>query len=138
AEMLPDREVHVVDSNSASMGEGLLALLGAERSAAGATADEIARELESRVPDLDFFVALDTLEYLRRGGRISGAQAAIGGLLSIKPIITITDGLVETAGRVRTRAKARERATELLTQRPVEALAILYTPPAEPHAFRDE
>jgi DegV family protein with EDD domain len=138
AEMLPTQEIHVVDSNSASMGEGLLALLGAKRAEAGASGREIATEMERRVPDLDFFVALDTLEYLRRGGRISGAQAAIGGLLSIKPIITITDGVVDTADRVRTRAKARERVVELLIERPLEALAILYTPPADAEGFRDQ
>ena len=63
------------------------------------------------------YLALDTLEYLKRGGRISGAQAAIGTLLSVKPIIKIKDGLVETAERVRTRGKAREQLVELLTRR---------------------
>ena len=49
------------------------------------------------------YVALETLEYLKKGGRISGAQAAIGTLLSVKPIIKVKDGAVETADRVRTR-----------------------------------
>ncbi|HEY6056971.1 MAG TPA: DegV family protein [Candidatus Limnocylindrales bacterium] len=137
-EMLADREIRVVDSASASMGEGLLALLGAELSAAGASAQEIAETLTARARDLDFYVALDSLEYLRRGGRISGAQAAIGNLLSFKPIITIREGAVEAADRVRTRGKARERTIELLTARPIEALAILYTPPAEAGTYRDE
>jgi DegV family protein with EDD domain len=138
AGMLEGREIHLVDSGSASMAVGLLALLGAELATAGVSAAEIARVLEVRRADVDLFAALDTLEYLRRGGRISGAQAAIGSLLSIKPIITVRDGVVETADRVRTRGKARERVTELLTQRKVERLAILYTPPADVEAFRDE
>jgi DegV family protein with EDD domain len=136
--MLPDRRVHLVDSGSASMGEGLLALLGAEMAAAGASAEAIVGVLEDRKKDLDLFVALDTLEYLKRGGRISGARAAIGTILSVKPIITIRDGVVETADRPRTRGKARERTIELLVQRPIERLAVLYTPPADPEAFRDE
>jgi DegV family protein with EDD domain len=136
--MLPDREIHVVDSGSASMGEGLLALMGAEMAALGVSAEEIARILRDRATDLDLYVALDTLEYLRKGGRISGAQAAIGTLLSVKPIITIRDGLVHTADKPRTAGKARARVLELLTQRPIERLAVLYTPPADGEAFRRE
>jgi DegV family protein with EDD domain len=136
--MLPDRDIELVDSTSASMGEGLLAELAVELAARGVGAAEIARILRERAGDLNVYVALDTLEYLKRGGRISGAQAAIGTLLSFKPIITIKDGAVEAAERVRTRARARERVIELLTARPVERLAILYTPPNEPDEFREE
>jgi DegV family protein with EDD domain len=138
AGMVEGREIHLVDSGSASMAIGLLCLLGAELAAVGVSAAEIARVLEKRRADVDLFAALDTLEYLRRGGRISGAQAAIGSLLSIKPIITVIDGRVETADRVRTRGKARERVIELLTERKVERLAVLYTPPAEVEEFRDD
>ncbi|HEV8489997.1 MAG TPA: DegV family protein [Candidatus Limnocylindrales bacterium] len=136
--MLPDREIHIVDSGSASMGEGILALIGAEMAADGASAAAIARALDDRKKDLDLFVALDTLEYLKKGGRISGARAAIGTLLSVKPIITIRDGVVETADRPRTRGKARERTIELLVQRPIEQLAVLFTPPADAESFRTE
>jgi DegV family protein with EDD domain len=137
-ELLADRDIQIVDSTSASMGEGLLAEVALDLAARGVSAAEIARILTDRAADLNVFVALDTLEYLKRGGRISGAQAAIGTLLSVKPIITIKDGTVETADRVRTRSKARERVIELLTARPVERLAILWTPPSEPETFRDE
>jgi len=136
--MLADREIHIIDSQSASMGEGILAELAVEMANMGVSAAEIARVLESRVKDLDLYVALDTLEYLKKGGRISGARAAIGTLLSVKPIITVRDGQVEQADKVRTRAKARERVIELLTSRPLERLAVLYTPPAEPDSFREE
>jgi fatty acid kinase fatty acid binding subunit len=136
--MLPDRDIRIVDSGSASMGQGLLALLGVEMAARGASADEIAATLEARRADLDLYVALDTLAYLRKGGRISGAQAAIGTLLSVKPIITIRDGLVHTADKPRTRGKARERVLELLTRRPIERLAVLFTPPADGEGFRRE
>jgi DegV family protein with EDD domain len=69
---------------------------------------------------------LETLEYLKRGGRISPARAAIGGLLSVKPIITLEDGVVETADRPRTQGKARARLLELLTELKPERVAVLH------------
>jgi DegV family protein with EDD domain len=90
--MFKDREIHVLDSMSASMGEGMLAELAVEMDAAGASAAEIAQTVTRRRDDLQVYLALETLEYLKRGGRISGAQAAIGTLLSVKPIIEIKDG----------------------------------------------
>ncbi|GIW20876.1 MAG: fatty acid-binding protein DegV [Chloroflexota bacterium] len=134
--LLADREIHVVDSQLASMGVGMLAEIAAEMAAAGAPAADIARLTTEMIPRIDLYVAIDTLEYLRRGGRISAAQAAIGGVLSVKPIITVRDGVVETADRVRTRGKARERVLELLTAKPVERAALLYTPGGEIDAFR--
>ncbi|HWP63476.1 MAG TPA: DegV family protein [Candidatus Binatia bacterium] len=134
--LLADREIHVVDSQLASMGVGMLAEIAAEMAAGGAPAADIARLTTEMIPRIDLYVAIDTLEYLRRGGRISAAQAAIGGVLSVKPIITVRDGVVETADRVRTRGKARERVLELLTAKPVERAALLYTPGGEIDAFR--
>jgi DegV family protein with EDD domain len=138
AEMFPEREIHVVDSRSASMGVGLLALLATRLASEGQAAAEVARVIQARVADVDLYVALDTLEYLKKGGRISAAQAAIGGILAVKPIITVREGKVDTADRVRTRGKARERVLELLSQVPVEGLAILYTPGADAETFRDD
>ena len=138
AGLMGERRVIVIDSMSASMGEGLLAELGVELAAGGASADEIARVITKRREDLGVFLALDTLEYLRRGGRISGAQAAIGTLLSVKPIIRIADGLVETVDRVRTKGKARERLIELLCTRPIERLSVLHTTNAGVEEFVPE
>ena len=126
-DMLPDREIHIVDSLGASMAEGILARMGVEMAEADRPASEIAETLESRAPDMLMYVALETLEYLKKGGRISGAQAAIGTLLSVKPIIKVKHGVVSTADRVRTRSKARERLIELITEQPIERLAILHT-----------
>lgn len=137
-EALADRDIDIVDSGSASMGEGLLALMAAEMAAAGGTAADIAATLNDRKADLNLYVALDTLEYLKRGGRISGTQAAVGTLLSVKPIITIHDGRVDTVDKVRTRSKARERVIELLTERPVERVAVLHTMAEDVDGFRDE
>lgn len=137
-DMLPDREIHVVDSQGASMAEGLLARMGVELAAEGRSAEEIAEVLDARAGDMRIYVALETLEYLRKGGRISGAQAAIGTLLSVKPIIRVRGGVVDTVDKVRTRSKARERLIELITERPIERLAILHTVSPDVEAFRDQ
>lgn len=135
-DQLPDREIHVIDSRTASMGHGMLAQIAAELSAEGVSAAEIARVLEHRKADVDLFVALDTLEYLKRGGRISGARAAIGTMLNVKPIITVQHGIVENADRVRSRPRARERVLELLTERPLERASLLHTTDADVDSFR--
>ena len=88
------------------MGIGNLVLHAARRARAGASLEEIVGEVEDRRERQHVFAALDTLEYLRKGGRIGGAQAMLGSMLSIKPIISVLDGAVESAGRVRTRSKA--------------------------------
>jgi fatty acid kinase fatty acid binding subunit len=137
-DMLPDREIHVVDSLGASMAQGILARMGIELAEADVPAEEIAAELETRAPDMRMYVALETLEYLRKGGRISGTQAAIGSLLSVKPIIMVKHGEVTTADRVRTRSKARERLLELIFERPVERIAILHTVAPDVEEFRAE
>ncbi len=137
-DMLPDREIHVVDSLGASMSEGILARLAVELAADGRAPADIAATLESRAGDMRIYLSLETLDYLKKGGRISGAQAAIGTLLSVKPIIRVKDGIVDTVDRVRTRSKARERLIELICERPIERLAILHTMSPDVEAFRDE
>lgn len=136
AGMLEGREVHVIDSRTASMGHGMLAQLAAELAASGMSGAEVTAAIEDRKADVDLYVALDTLEYLKRGGRISGARAAVGGMLSIKPIITVVDGIVENADRVRTGAKARERTLELLTQTPLDQATILHSNQVDVDAFK--
>ena len=136
--MLPDREIHVVDSRTASMGFGMLAQMAAEMAGTGASGADVAAMVEDRKADVNLYVTLDTLEYLKRGGRISGARAAVGAMLSIKPIITVIDGVVENADRVRTRAKARERTLELLSAKPLERATILHTTQADVEAFREQ
>ena len=136
--LLPDREIHIVDSTGASMAEGILAYMGLEMAARGVSAAEIARVLSDRASDLRMYVSLETLEYLKKGGRISGARAAIGTFLSVKPIIAVEDGRVETADKPRTRSKSRERCIELICARPIERVAILHTLAPDVDEFRDE
>ena len=94
--------------------------------------------MEERKGRITLYIGLDTLEYLKRGGRISGARAAVGTMLSIKPIITVENGIVENADRVRTRAKARERVLELLTEKPLEEASLLHSTHADVDEFREQ
>jgi DegV family protein with EDD domain len=135
---LPDREIHVVDTRWATIPQGMLVLLATEMAAEGRAAREIAAELERRIPDLHAFVAVDTLEYLRRGGRISTAKAALGMALSVHPIVTVVDGELEQVERVRTRGRARQRVIELMTALPAERLTVLHTQGPDVERFADE
>jgi DegV family protein with EDD domain len=137
-EMMPERSIHVVDSESATLGQGLLVLLAAQRAREGKSAADIVAELEKRRHTLSLYLALDTLEYLKRGGRISPARAAIGSVLSVKPIITLVDGVVENADRPRTRAKARARLLELLRVPNPEMVAVIHGQTENINDFADE
>jgi DegV family protein with EDD domain len=137
-EALAGRAIEIVDSWSASAGTGLLALLAADLRDEGLSGPEIARAVRGRIGDIRVFVVVETLEYLRRGGRISGAQAALGTLLSVKPIIAVTEGKVEQVDRVRTRSKARERLLELLAVDPAERVAVLHGLAPDVDDFRSE
>jgi DegV family protein with EDD domain len=137
-DQMDGRDIRVVDSDTASYGFGLLAIMASEMAGAGATATEVAAAVEQRKHDSRLYVVLETLEYLKRGGRISAAKAAIGGILSVKPIITIEDGLVETADQPRTRGKARERLLELITAKPIERAVVLSGMATDADAFATE
>jgi DegV family protein with EDD domain len=108
--------LHLLDSRSAAGGMGLCALGAASAAAAGAdAAGTIARAEETR-EDLKMWFAIDTLEYLKRGGRIGGARAWIGGALKIKPILTLEEEITPVE-RVRTRARSLERLRGYMRQR---------------------
>jgi DegV family protein with EDD domain len=107
------KKVTVIDSWSAYMGEGLMVIDGARAAEKGASHDEVVKLIEDMRPNTKILLLVDTLEYLQRGGRIGGAQAFLGGLLNIKPILHVAEGRVEPLERVRTRRKAMERLVEL-------------------------
>lgn len=100
-----DVSVRVIDSKSITAGLGTLLIIAAEAAAGGAGADEVEALIERTRPRTRVFGGLDTLENLKKGGRIGGAQAMLGTLLSVKPVIDISSGVVEEAGKVRTRKK---------------------------------
>ncbi len=101
-------DVRVVDSRSITSGLGSQVLLAARAARDGASADDVVALVEDLAARTHVFGALDTLDNLKKGGRIGGAQALLGSLLSIKPIIDISTGEVEEAGKARTRKKALE------------------------------
>jgi len=101
-------DVRVVDSRSITSGLGTQVLRAARAAADGASANEVVALVEDLASRTHVFGALDTLENLKKGGRIGGAQALLGSLLSIKPIVDISSGKVEEAGKARTRRKALE------------------------------
>jgi DegV family protein with EDD domain len=98
--------VHVVDSRSITGGLGTIVVRAAEAAATGATAEEILAITADLSARQRIYGTLDTLENLKKGGRIGGAQALLGSMLSIKPLVDLSSGAVEEAGRTRTRKKA--------------------------------
>ncbi len=98
--------IEVVDSKLAVMAQGFVVIEAARAAQSGACLDEILEIVKRNLPRADMRAALDTLEYLQRGGRIGKAQAFMGSVLKINPIITLKDGLVEPISRVHSRAKA--------------------------------
>ena len=106
---------HVVDSRTVSAGLGLLVIRAAELAAAGADGTRIADSVRAAAQRVHVHAALDTLENLRKGGRIGAAQSLLGSVLSIKPLITVTDGRVEPAGKQRTRSRALAHLVDLVS-----------------------
>jgi DegV family protein with EDD domain len=127
--------VTVIDSKSASMGVGMLCIEAAQRARDGADLDTIVTAVESARDRGRLLFTVDTLEFLRKGGRIGGAQALLGSMLSIKPVITVHDGAVEPAGRVRTRSKALRFIVDRVKERPIESLCVVHAQAPDVDAF---
>lgn len=98
--------VEVVDSQVVAMAEGLIVIAAARAAKAGASLDEVVKLTRCNISRAEIRIAFDTLEYLKKGGRIGRAQALLGSMMRVNPIITLRDGVVEPAGRTRSRAKA--------------------------------
>lgn len=123
----PDK-ITVVDSGSLTMGLGWLVLAAAEAAHNGKSVEDILSIVENVRQRTRVYAALDTLENLRRSGRVSWASAAIGSLLRIKPIVGVKDGNVEAVTRVRTFKKAVEEIVRLAeTHTPIARLAVLHS-----------
>jgi DegV family protein with EDD domain len=99
-------DVHVIDSASITFGEGTMVLAAATAAAAGKSSDEVIQVVKRYLGHTFVYGTIDTLDNLRKGGRIGGARAMLGSLLSIKPLINVSTGSVEEAGKQRTRSKA--------------------------------
>ena len=132
-------DVRVVDSRTVSLGLGMIALACAERGAAGDDLDTVERLARDLVARTRVFGALDTLDNLRKGGRVGNAKALLATALSIKPIIEVRDGVVEEHGKQRTRSKALAFLVEKVAAYGgrMEHLAVLHADCDDVDAFVD-
>ncbi|HET6953364.1 MAG TPA: DegV family protein [Acidimicrobiales bacterium] len=122
-----EADIHVVDSRSITSGLGTQVREAAVAAAGGAAATDVVALVESLAARTHVFGALDTLDNLKKGGRIGSAQALLGSLLSIKPLLDISSGEVAEAGRARTRRKALEWLRDKVFAQPrVEHLCIAH------------
>ncbi|MEA2685227.1 MAG: fatty acid kinase fatty acid binding subunit [Actinomycetota bacterium] len=122
-----DIPVRAVDSKSVSLGLGTICIAAAKAGAAGASVDEIVALAEDMGARTRIHATLDTLENLKKGGRIGAAKALMGTMLSVKPVIEVVDGAVEAGPKVRTRSKALQYLVDRVTAEPkVENLAVLH------------
>jgi DegV family protein with EDD domain len=120
--------VHVIDSEQVSLGLGFQVLAAAEAAFDGANLEKIIELIQHVRPRARVFAMLDTLEYVKRSGRVSWARARLGNLLSFKPFVELRNGQVFSLGETRTRNRGIERLKELLRRQvPFEKLAILHT-----------
>ncbi len=117
--------MRVIDSRSMTMGLGLMVLDVADLAATGADLDQLADRAESLIPRTQVFGVVDTLEHLEKGGRIGGARALLGSLLSIKPVVTLVDGVVEEESKQRTRGRSLHYlADKARNSPPISRLAV--------------
>jgi DegV family protein with EDD domain len=115
--MLPDQNIQLIDSNATAMALGFVVLAAARAVEAGGSLEEAARAAHKTIPHVGIVFTVETLEYLKRGGRVGGAAAFVGGLLDLKPILELRDGRVEPVERVRTKRKAVERVLEIIAEK---------------------
>jgi len=119
--------IEVLDSQWAVMAQGFITIAAAKAARAGASLDEVLDTARRTMRRVDMRAAFDTLEYLERGGRIGKAQAFLGSLLKVNPIIGLKDGEVYPVGRERSRAKAIDRLYDFATSfGHIEELAVEY------------
>lgn len=130
-------DVRIIDSKSITMGLGNMVLAAARAAADGKDVDEIVALVEGLRERTRVFGALDTLENLKKGGRIGGAQAFIGSMLSIKPLVDISTGVVEKAGQQRTRKKSLQWLRDRVLQEGAEELAVMHAEADDIDEFLD-
>lgn len=120
--------MEVIDSFSASIGLGILAITAVKAALAGANLEQLTAMISQAIPRTHYFGMVDTLEYLYKGGRIGKAQAFLGSMLNVKPLLVVRDGEVCPLERVRGRLKALARLCELVEKfHHIKEMAIAHT-----------
>lgn len=109
-------KVRVIDSKCASMGQGLVAVTAAESVHAGKDLEEILFDVQHTIDSMQVYFVVDTLEFLKKNGRIGLASALVGTMLNIKPVLTVVDGEVAPFEKIRGKAKALKRVHELVLE----------------------
>jgi DegV family protein with EDD domain len=115
--MLPEMPIHVVDSLSSSMGQGLIVLAAARTAAEGKSLDEVVRAAENMRAKSHLLFVVDTLEYLYKGGRVSGGKRLLGTALQIKPLLQFKDGLIVPLAQARTKRRAIDMLLGIVEER---------------------
>jgi len=140
AQVLADRgaRIKVVDSEVVSLGLAFVTLAAARVAREGGDIDRVRAAVDSTIQRIRIYILLDTLEYVRRGGRIGRARAFLGAMLRVKPMLAVRDGEVHPHERVRTKAHALDRLFQIATSYPnIREVAIGYsTNPQDAHDFQ--
>ncbi len=139
AKAVADRiEVRAIDSRTMTMSLGILVLDVADLAATGADLDTLEARAYELIPRTSVYGAVDTLEHLEKGGRIGGARALLGSMLSIKPVVTLVDGVVAEESKQRTRARSfRYLADKILASPPLSRVAIAHGAAPDIDTFLD-
>lgn len=117
AESVGNHNISVIDSRTTTFALGMIVLRAAELAESGMAREEIVKKIEEYKSSVKILIMVDTLEYLKKGGRLSGAQAVIGGMLNIKPILTIENGKVVVVEKVRGLKKGLKRIVEIMKEK---------------------
>ena len=127
-EQMEGSSIEIIDSRQAALGTGLVAIAAAKAAQQGASYETVLDEANSAVEQVQLFGLLDTLEYLRKGGRIGMVRGFVGTLLKVRPIITVLDGIVQSATSVRSRAYGIQYMVTLAEERaPLKQAAVMHS-----------
>ena len=128
SELNTNKKIEIIDSATVSMALGLIVIRAATIAKDGGSLEEVLKEIDDCCNNTEVLVVLDTLEYLEKGGRIGKASALIGSILSLKPILTVEDGIVGTFGKARTFTKAMNTLEEAIKGfTPVSDVSVFYS-----------